>query len=75
MPPDLEAHLKTSGAVLWEDFTKTAVNKFDLKSIMSQSLGFLDTGLAVLPSVEDLYVTGNIEDTNKFSGSSQLDLT
>ena len=36
MPEDLEAHLAKSGAVLWEEFTKTSVNKFDIKAVMSQ---------------------------------------
>ena len=75
MPPDLETHLKISGAILWEEFTKTAVNKFDLKSIMSQSLGQFDTGLTVLPSIDDLYKVGDVVDKNKLSGSNRLDLT
>ena len=35
MPKDLEAELYRTGAILWEEFTKTAVNKFDIKGIMS----------------------------------------
>ena len=35
MPKDLETHLKRTGCILWEEFTKTAVNKFDVKGTMS----------------------------------------
>ena len=61
MPPDLEAHLKKTGCILWEEFTKSAINKFDIKSVMSQKLGQFDTGLCVLPPVDSLYVTMEVD--------------
>lgn len=35
IPQDLENHFEQTGAILWEEFTKTAVNKFDIKAVMS----------------------------------------
>ena len=54
MPVELDKQLKESGAIMWEHFTKTAVNKFDIKSIMSQNLGAFETGLVVLPPVSSM---------------------
>lgn len=35
MPKELEVHLKETGAILWDEFTKTAVNKYDVKAVLS----------------------------------------
>ena len=35
MPERLEKQLVDTGCILWEEFTRTAVNKFDIKGIMS----------------------------------------
>ncbi len=35
MPQELEDHLEKTGAILWDEFTKSAVNKFDIKAVMS----------------------------------------
>ena len=74
MPKDLEAELYRTGAILWEEFTKTAVNKFDIKGIMSQQLGNFDTGLCVLPPVDSLYRIKELEDLGGIF-ANQLDLT
>ena len=55
MPTELEEHLVKSGAILWEEFTKSAVNKYDIKAVMSQQLGSFDVGLCVLPPIGSLY--------------------
>ena len=55
MPEELEKELVNTGCILWEEFTRTAVNKFDIKGIMSQQLGYFETGLCVLPPVGSLY--------------------
>lgn len=62
MPPELETHLKATGCILWEQFTKTAVNKYDIKAILSQNLGCFETGLTVLPSVESCMLKVEDED-------------
>ena len=36
MPEELEKQLEKTGCILWEEFTRTAVNKYDIKGIMSQ---------------------------------------
>ena len=56
MPKELEAHLKETGAILWDEFTKTAVNKYDVKAVLSQHLGSFETGITVLPPVNSLYI-------------------
>lgn len=35
MPEDLEDALKSSGAVIWSEFTKTAVNQYDVRGVIS----------------------------------------
>lgn len=62
MPTELEEELVKSGAILWEEFARTAVNKFDLRSIMSQQLGSFDTGLAILPPVDGLFKSSLLSD-------------
>lgn len=39
MPEELDKHLKSTGCILWEEFTKTAVNKYDVKGAQSLFLG------------------------------------
>ena len=75
MPPELEKQLVDTGCILWEEFTRTAVNKFDIKGIMSQQLGFFETGLCVLPPVGSLYQVKEIEGGLGGIFSNQLDLT
>ena len=55
MPNSLEEHLIATGSILWEHFTATAVNQYDVRGVMSSQLGAFDTGLAVLPPVNSLY--------------------
>ena len=55
MPEELENHLVATGNILWDEFTKTAVNKFDVKAVISTHLGSFETGLTVLPPVDSLY--------------------
>lgn len=74
MPKELEEHLVESGAILWEEFTKTAVNKYDVKGVLSQHLGSFETGLTVLPPVNSLYI--NVaDDTGPGMFRHQLDLS
>ena len=61
MPEDLENHLEKTGCILWDELTKSAVNKFDIKAVMSQQLGLFNTGLCVLPPVNSLYNVASIE--------------
>ena len=75
MPPDLEEHLAKTGAVLWEEFTKTAVNKFDIKACMSQKLGSFDVGLCVLPPIGTLYKDTEVDSVFGGTTKKQLDLT
>ena len=75
MPPELEEHLAKTGAVLWEEFTKTAVNKFDIKAVMSNSLGSFDVGLCVLPPIGALYKDTEVDSVFGGSTKKQLDLT
>ena len=73
MPSELEEHLEATGCVLWEHFTKTSVNKYDVKAILSQNLGSFETGLAVLPPVSTLMTeVQDEEDPSIFK--NQLDL-
>ena len=63
MPAELEDHLKVTGCILWEEFTKTAVNKFDVQGVLSANLGSFETGLTVLPEVGTFYVNPNDEES------------
>ena len=74
MPEELEAHLVKTGAILWDEFTKSAINKFDIKAVMSQQLGFFNTGLCVLPPINSLYNTSAIENGRGGFFENQLDL-
>ena len=73
MPKELEDHLKVSGAILWEEFTKTAVNKYDVKGVISQHLGSFETGITILPPVNSLYIDV-ADDSGPGMFKNQLDL-
>ena len=75
MPPELEKELINSGCILWEEFTRTAINKFDIKGIMSQQIGYFETGLCVVPPVGSLYEAKEVEGGLGGIFSNQLDLT
>jgi len=73
MPADLEKHLIATGCIFWEEFTRTAVNKYDVKGVMSQHLGAFATGLTVLPPLSSLFAQRE-DDLSDGLFKNQLDL-
>ena len=54
MPEELERHLRQTGCILWEEFTISAINRYDINSTTSNVLGTFETGLTILPPVKSI---------------------